>query len=239
MIGWLGAAYPWIKAAHVVFVIFWMAGMFMLPRYLVYHQEAGVGTPEAERWIDRERKIRKMIVTPSIIMVWVLGVMLATAILLMGYYKLDAIDVMLAHQYGRVQREDMRVNFYLERGFDALYDMRRLPHVLRPEAMARLAWHRERGDRIVVVSASLDAYLAPWCRAHGLELICSELESREGVLTGNYRGGDCAGAAKAARVRANLRLEDYACVHAYGDTVEDRELLALAHRPVYRWQAAA
>ncbi|MGN6228233.1 HAD family hydrolase [Dyella sp.] len=119
------------------------------------------------------------------------------------------------------------------------YARERLPHVLRPEAMARLAWHRERGDRIVVVSASLDAYLAPWCRAHGLELICSELESREGVLTGRYRGGDCAGAAKAARVREHLRLEDYACVHAYGDTVEDRELLALAHRPVYRWQAAA
>ncbi|MGN6381287.1 MAG: HAD family hydrolase [Dyella sp.] len=114
------------------------------------------------------------------------------------------------------------------------YARERLPHVLRPEAMARLAWHRERGDRIVVVSASLDAYLAPWCRAHGLELICSELESREGVLTGRYRGGDCAGAAKAARVREHLRLEDYACVHAYGDTVEDRELLALAHRPVYR-----
>lgn len=119
------------------------------------------------------------------------------------------------------------------------YARERLPHVLRPEAMARLAWHRERGDRIVVVSASLDAYLAPWCRTHGLELICSELESREGVLTGRYRGGDCAGAAKAARVREHLRLEDYACVHAYGDTVEDRELLALAHRPVYRWQAAA
>ena len=61
MIGWLGDAYPWIKAVHVIFVIFWMAGMFMLPRYLVYHQEAGVGTPEAERWIERERKLRKIV----------------------------------------------------------------------------------------------------------------------------------------------------------------------------------
>ena len=30
----------WIKAAHLIFVIFWVAGLFMLPRYLVYHQEA-------------------------------------------------------------------------------------------------------------------------------------------------------------------------------------------------------
>ena len=34
--GWLGDAYPWVKALHVAFVIFWMAGLFMLPRYLVY-----------------------------------------------------------------------------------------------------------------------------------------------------------------------------------------------------------
>ena len=80
MIDWLGAAYPWVKAAHVIFVIFWMAGLFMLPRFLVYHQEAGIGTPEADRWIEREAKIRKVIITPSIILVWVLGLMLAANI---------------------------------------------------------------------------------------------------------------------------------------------------------------
>jgi putative membrane protein len=78
--GFLGSAYPWVKAAHVVVVIFWMAGMFMLPRYLVYHQEAGVGSPEAERWIERERKLRKIIITPSILLVWVLGALLAVNI---------------------------------------------------------------------------------------------------------------------------------------------------------------
>jgi HAD superfamily phosphoserine phosphatase-like hydrolase len=88
----------------------------------------------------------------------------------------------------------------------------------------------------VVVSASLDAYLTPWCRMHGLTLICSELDVRDGVITGSYRGGDCAGPAKAARVRERLRLDDYREIHAYGDTVEDRELLALAHHPVFRWQ---
>jgi len=80
MIGFLGAAYPWVKAAHVVVVIFWMAGMFMLPRFLVYHQEAGIGTPEAERWIERERKIRTIIITPSMILVWILGALLAANI---------------------------------------------------------------------------------------------------------------------------------------------------------------
>ncbi|MFX5622539.1 CopD family protein, partial [Acinetobacter baumannii] len=54
MIGFLGSAYPWVKVAHVVFVIFWMAGLFMLPRYLVYHQEAEPSSPEEARWVERE-----------------------------------------------------------------------------------------------------------------------------------------------------------------------------------------
>ena len=79
MAGFLGATYDWVKAAHVIFVIFWMAGLFMLPRYLVYHQE-GMGDPaEAARWIDRETKLRHIILTPAMIVVWVLGLALGYA----------------------------------------------------------------------------------------------------------------------------------------------------------------
>ncbi|MES1976270.1 MAG: CopD family protein [Pseudomonadota bacterium] len=73
----LGNAYLWVKAAHVVFVIFWMAGMFMLPRYLVYHQEAAPGSAEARAWVERETKLRNIILTPSMTLVWILGLMLA------------------------------------------------------------------------------------------------------------------------------------------------------------------
>ncbi|WP_010184332.1 CopD family protein [Sphingomonas sp. PAMC 26605] len=76
MIGMLGNAYPWVKAAHLIFVIFWMAGLFMLPRYLVYHQEAAIGSPEAAQWVERESKIRNIILTPAMVMVWVLGLTL-------------------------------------------------------------------------------------------------------------------------------------------------------------------
>lgn len=73
----LGAAYPWLKAAHLVFVIFWMAGLFMLPRYLVYHQEAAPDSEEAARWVEREQKLRSIILGPAMIVVWVLGLLLA------------------------------------------------------------------------------------------------------------------------------------------------------------------
>lgn len=75
--GFLGPAYPWVKAAHVTFVIFWMAGLFLLPRFYVYHQETAVGSPEDRAWIEREARIRSIILTPAIGVVWILGLMLA------------------------------------------------------------------------------------------------------------------------------------------------------------------
>ena len=82
MSGWLGAAYDWVKAAHLIFVIFWMAGLFMLPRYLVYHQEALAAgrTEEAALWVEREGKIRGIILTPALVVVWVLGLALSANI---------------------------------------------------------------------------------------------------------------------------------------------------------------
>jgi putative membrane protein len=75
--GWLGLAYLWVKAAHVTFVIFWMAGLFLLPRFFVYHQETSVGSPEDRAWIEREARVRSIILTPAIGVVWILGLMLA------------------------------------------------------------------------------------------------------------------------------------------------------------------
>ncbi len=70
--------YFWLKAAHIIFVIFWMAGLFMLPRFFVYHQEDGPPGSEADaNWIERERRLLKIILLPSMIVTWVLGLFLA------------------------------------------------------------------------------------------------------------------------------------------------------------------
>ncbi len=76
----LTLTYAWIKAGHVIFVIFWIAGLFMLPRFYVYHQEAPAGSPEEKKWIERERKLRNIIITPAMIIVWIFGLTLAYTI---------------------------------------------------------------------------------------------------------------------------------------------------------------
>lgn len=77
LFGWLGPAMLWVKAAHIIFVIFWMAGMFMLPRFFVYHHQCAVGSVEDRQWIEREDRLRRIILNPAMIVVWVLGLFLA------------------------------------------------------------------------------------------------------------------------------------------------------------------
>ena len=80
MMDQLAGAYLWLLAAHIIFVVFWMAGLFILPRYLVHHQEALVAgdTAEAAAWVEREGKLRRVILTPAMGVVWLLGLTLAT-----------------------------------------------------------------------------------------------------------------------------------------------------------------
>ena len=69
--------YLWLKAGHIIFVIFWMAGLFMLPRFFVYHQEAAPGSPENAAWVEREARLLKIILWPAMSVAWVLGLVLA------------------------------------------------------------------------------------------------------------------------------------------------------------------
>ena len=77
MIGFLDNTYLWVKAAHVIFVIFWMAGLFMLPRFLAYHQEAESTSLENAIWVEREERLIRIIMNPSMVIVWLLGLALA------------------------------------------------------------------------------------------------------------------------------------------------------------------
>ncbi|QEL24567.1 protoporphyrinogen oxidase HemJ [Bosea sp. F3-2] len=69
--------YEWIKAFHVVAVISWMAGMLYLPRLMVYHAEAQIGSIQSETFKIMERRLLKGIINPAMILTWVLGLYLA------------------------------------------------------------------------------------------------------------------------------------------------------------------
>ena len=76
----LATLYPWLKSGHIIFVVFWMAGLFMLPRQMLYCHAAAPGSGEEKLWAERMEKLRRIILTPSIAAVWLLGLALATGL---------------------------------------------------------------------------------------------------------------------------------------------------------------
>jgi protoporphyrinogen IX oxidase len=108
----VSAAYPWIKAFHVIAVVTWMAGLFYLPRLFVYHAERGApGSDLSEVFKVMERKLQRLIMLPAMIATWILGMLL---ILTPGiitwsadgwiYVKLTAVAVLTWFHHWLVRR---------------------------------------------------------------------------------------------------------------------------------------
>lgn len=109
-----------------------------------------------------------------------------------------------------------------------------IPGRLQRETMRKVDWHREQGHELVIVSASLLAYLEPFADDHGFDhVIGVGLQvGDDGLLTGRLTGPNVRGPEKELRLRA--WLDGAPCtLWAYGNSSGDRELLAMADHPVW------
>jgi putative membrane protein len=70
------AFYPWLKAFHLIAVIFWMAGLLYLPRLFVYHSVAKAGGELEAKMEEAEAKLLRIIMNPAMIVAFVLGLVL-------------------------------------------------------------------------------------------------------------------------------------------------------------------
>ena len=68
----------WVKSAHVISVIAWMAALLYLPRLFIYHFDAEIGSDHSETFKIMERRLLKAIATPSMIATWVFGIWIAS-----------------------------------------------------------------------------------------------------------------------------------------------------------------
>jgi phosphatidylglycerophosphatase C len=109
-----------------------------------------------------------------------------------------------------------------------------LPARFRPEMVDRIRWHQAEGHEVVIVSASLRAYLDPVVEHLGLDGVCAvELEvDDDGRLTGRMTGPNCRGAEKVRRLTELLGGPPER-LWAYGNSSGDRELLDAAHEPTW------
>ncbi|MCH7335965.1 HAD-IB family hydrolase [Acinetobacter sp. NIPH 2699] len=98
---------------------------------------------------------------------------------------------------------------------------------LDQDLLQQLYLHQQRGDHVVLVSASVDLYLAPICEFLNIELICTQTEIKNGVLSGNYNSKDCSCEQKKLRVMQEYNLDHYQQIYAYGNSHEDLEMFSL------------
>ncbi|GHS94099.1 hypothetical protein AGMMS50276_06020 [Synergistales bacterium] len=113
----------------------------------------------------------------------------------------------------------------------------KIENIIRPVAIETFSKHLARKDSVFIVTASMKEWVAFWAKRQSEEVtvIGTELEVEDGILTGRLATPNCRGAEKAERIRASVNIHSYPEIYAYGNSGGDREMLALANYPVYRW----
>ena len=110
-----------------------------------------------------------------------------------------------------------------------------LESICLDSALKRIAWHKERGDIVVVVSASFEEYLRPLCEKLGLSCIATTLEVQNGVLSGRFGSKNCYGEQKVVRIKQAYNLSKYGEIYVYGDSKGDKQMLTLASDEAHRF----
>lgn len=109
-----------------------------------------------------------------------------------------------------------------------------LPSLVRPQALAAIRKHRELGHHVVVVTASAQDWVAPWCRTENMICLGTRLEVKNNLITGKILGLNCNGEEKVHRIRSAYNLENFSEIYAYGDSKGDKPMLALAQHASYK-----
>ena len=114
------------------------------------------------------------------------------------------------------------------------YSLYQLENIVREEALKRILWHQVKGHRVVIVSASVENWLKPWCKKQGVELISTKIEFVDGKVTGKLLSKNCYGPEKVRRIHEKYNMDDYEYIYAYGDTRGDKEMLEMSNEGTFK-----
>lgn len=109
-----------------------------------------------------------------------------------------------------------------------------LPELMKTDGIQTIRRLREQGTHVVIVSASAEEWIRPWCELLSLSCIGTRLEIKDGKLTGKINGKNCHGPEKVSRIKAAIDLSQFEEIYAYGDSKGDLPMLKLAIHSYYR-----
>lgn len=111
---------------------------------------------------------------------------------------------------------------------------------VRPKAAEHIRALLAQGRRVVIVSASMDAWVEPIARemergtGGTIEVIATRVEYKDGLVTGRFSTPNCYGAEKVRRLKEILTDRKDCKLIAYGDSRGDKELLEYADKGHYK-----
>ena len=115
------------------------------------------------------------------------------------------------------------------------YAFGEIDKMINPEALKKVKWHLREHHTLVIASASLSNWIAPWAKKnHFQDVIATEPEIKEGVLTGGFATQNCHGLEKLRRFLEKYPDRNQYILYVYGDSSGDRPLLHVADKPFFR-----
>ena len=114
------------------------------------------------------------------------------------------------------------------------FSLNNIDILIRKSALERIKWHQKNDHKVVVVSASIDYWLKPWCDKNDIDLIATQLEVKNNKLTGRLNNKNCFGNEKVRRIMDKYKLSDYDYIYAYGDSRGDYEMLQISSEKSYK-----
>jgi HAD superfamily hydrolase (TIGR01490 family) len=148
-------------------------------------------------------------------------------------YKLNlmpnqrAKEILLAHYFKGIEIEK----------FDAIceeFSEKVLPYLFRKNALQEIRSHLQNDTKVVIVSASPENWILPWCKKYNIECIATKLQVQDGKITGKIEGHNCYGNEKVKNILKKYNLSQYSKIYAYGDTRSDLPMLSLSTDSFYK-----
>jgi phosphatidylglycerophosphatase C len=115
-----------------------------------------------------------------------------------------------------------------------LFADRKLPGLIRPDAIAEMDRLRKEGFEMVIVSASAENWIRNFAKRKSLQLIATKLQVKNGTITGKIEGKNCKGEQKVISIQEKWDLASFDKIYVYGDTPADKPMMALASQSFYK-----
>ena len=115
-----------------------------------------------------------------------------------------------------------------------MFSLNQIPLILNKSIVEKFHEHIASGDKVVIISASVEDWILPWAQQWNVDVLATKLAFERGMLTGKFQGKNCNYEEKSVRIKIHLQLSDYDEIWAYGDSLGDEAMFELATKVVYR-----